>query len=155
MRDRTPVIPPVIPPLPLSIGRPLWSVMIPAYNCIQFLPEALETVLAQALADNVMQIEVVDDASIDGDVEALVRKIGKGRISYFRQEKNVGSLRNFETCINRAQGSYIHLLHGDDFLSPGFYEEVGLLFQKFPEAGMACTGFTQVNDKGEFICNST
>jgi hypothetical protein len=48
--------------------------------------------------------------------EELVKKVGKGRVSYFRQKQNVGSLRNFETCINRSRGKYIHLLHGDDEL---------------------------------------
>jgi len=76
--------------------------MIPAYNCTGFLTEALEAVLAQALPPEQMQIEVVDDCSTDADVEALVQAIGKGRIGYFRQPENKGSLRNFETCINRA-----------------------------------------------------
>jgi hypothetical protein len=53
--------------------------------------------------------------AMDNNIEELVKKVGKGRVSYFRQKKqNVGSLRNFETCINRSRGKYIHLLHGDD-----------------------------------------
>jgi glycosyltransferase involved in cell wall biosynthesis len=61
-----------------------------------------------------MQIEVVDDGSTDADKEALVKQTGKGRVEYYRQPENVGSLRNFETRLNRATGHYIHILHGDD-----------------------------------------
>ena len=56
----------------------------------------------------ISQIEVVDDASTDADVAAVVERVGKGRVKYFRQSNNVGSLLNFKTCIDRAEGiSYI------------------------------------------------
>lgn len=96
-----------------------------------------------------MQIEVVDDHSTDTDVEALVAEIGKGRIGFFRQESNVGSLRNFETCLNRSVGEWVHILHGDDLVNPGFYSEIEHLFQEFPEAGAAFTGYFHINDRDE------
>jgi len=93
-----------------------------------------------------MQIEVVDDASTDADVESIVHTIGKGRIHYFRQPKNVGSLRNFETCINRACGRIVHLLHGDDRIRPGFYQEIGELMVQYPEAGAAYCRFGYMDE---------
>ncbi|WP_242581901.1 glycosyltransferase family 2 protein [Hymenobacter telluris] len=123
--------------------------MIPVYNCSQFLPEALESVLVQALTAADMQIEVVDDASTDTDVEALVQRVGKGRIHYFRQAHNVGSLRNFETCINRSRGRLVHLLHGDDRIRPGFYEELGHLLNQYPEAGAGFCRFGYMNESGQ------
>ncbi|RYY46834.1 MAG: glycosyltransferase [Chitinophagaceae bacterium] len=154
MLKRTPGTPPPILPTK-AVDRPLWSIMIPVYNCGRFLPQALNSVLIQFQHNEQVQIEVVDDASTDLDVQSLVSEIGGGRIGYYRQPHNVGSLRNFETCINRSTGKYIHLLHGDDYLSPGFYAEVERLFEQFPEAGSLCTGFTQVTECGKFICNST
>jgi glycosyltransferase involved in cell wall biosynthesis len=121
MDERIPSSPPDIPPLFPDSSRPLWSVMIPVFNCAQFLKETLESVLSQDLGETLMQIEVVDDASTDTDVAALVNKIGKGRVRYFCQTFNAGSLRNFETCINRSKGKLVHLLHGDDRVKDGFY----------------------------------
>src|SRR6478609_217580 len=95
MNNRIPLSPP--PVTRINGGnRPLWSVMIPTYNCTNYLKQTLESVLAQDPGQDKMQIEVVDDCSIDGDTRALVEEIGKGRIGFFRQEKNIGSLRNFE-----------------------------------------------------------
>ena len=125
---RIPSTPPKINPLTDVRNRILWSVMIPVYNCINYLKYTLLSVLEQDLGPLIMQIEVIDDCSTDGDVEDLVYKIGKGRIKYFRQNVNLGSLRNFETCINRAKGKYIHLLHGDDMVKLGFYQEINYLF---------------------------
>lgn len=147
MNERIPQHPPEIKPVADHIKRPLWSVMIPTYNCSQYLVENIRSVLEQDPGEEYMQIEVVDDDSTDADVESLVRKHGKGRVGYFRQPGNVGSLRNFETCLNRSTGQYIHLLHGDDKVLPGFYKEIEHIFNSFPAAGAAFTGFTFVDEQ--------
>lgn len=123
--------------------------MIPAYNCLPFLEVAIRSVLSQALPAEQMQIEVVDDASTDGDVADLVRRLGEGRVSYYRQPQNVGSLRNFETCINRARGHYVHLLHGDDAVNPGFYAQIQDLFEHHPEAGAAFCRYAYIDEDGK------
>ncbi|MBJ6111064.1 glycosyltransferase [Hymenobacter sp. BT523] len=122
--------------------------MIPAYNCAAFLPDALNSVLAQAPGPEHMQIEVVDDASTDADVEALVAAIGQGRVGYYRQPRNVGSIRNFETSINRARGHVVHLLHGDDRVRPGFYAKLDDLLRRFPEAGAAVSHYAYIDEAG-------
>ncbi|MDO6391759.1 glycosyltransferase [Pontibacter sp. BT731] len=124
--------------------------MIPVYNCSQFLTETLKSVLNQVTAQD-MQIEVVDDASTDANVEALVKQIGGGRIAYFRQPENVGSLRNFETCINRSRGELIHILHGDDLVRLGFYEKLAYLFSKYPEAGAAFCRYNCIDENGKSL----
>jgi glycosyltransferase involved in cell wall biosynthesis len=146
--DRTPQLPPEISPLAADCERPLWSVMIPTYNCSAYLKETLESVLKQAPEELEMQIEVVDDCSTDADVESLVKEIGKGRIGFFSQKQNVGSLRNFETCINRSTGKLVHLLHGDDKVKPGFYSKIEDLFKKYPSAGAAFSGFSIMDENG-------
>ncbi|RAU82364.1 glycosyltransferase family 2 protein [Pontibacter arcticus] len=148
---RIPASPPAILPLPSDRERPLWSVMIPVYNCSIFLPQTLNCLLRQQISEDMMQIEVVDDASTDTDVEALVNEIGKGRIKYYRQPQNVGSLRNFETCINRAQGQLVHLLHGDDKVREGFYAKITSLFEQYPEAGAAFCRYSCVDENGARI----
>jgi glycosyltransferase involved in cell wall biosynthesis len=146
MSERIPQTPPVIHPVPLQDDRPFWSVMIPAYNCINFLERTIRSVLVQDPGLEKMQIEVVDDCSTDGNVDELVKKIGNGRISYYRQQKNVGSLRNFETCLNRSKGHWVHLLHGDDMIKPGFYAEMESLINMHLNIGSAITSFCSIDE---------
>jgi glycosyltransferase involved in cell wall biosynthesis len=146
---RVPQRPPVIAPVKDGVQRTLWSVMIPVYNCSQYLKETLEAVLEQDPGPEKMQIEVVDDCSTDADVAQLVMQIGKGRIDYYCQPHNVGSLRNFETCLNRSRGKYIHLMHGDDKVKLGFYSEMERVFEMFPEAGAAFCAHEHIDTKGE------
>lgn len=151
MLERTPKSPPQISKLSLGIDQPKWSVMIPSYNCIHYLRKTITSVLVQAPDEKQMQIEVIDDFSIDGDVEALTYELGKGRVSFYKQPRNVGSLRNFETCINRAKGEYIHILHGDDLVKPGFYNEIEKLFNKYPEIGAAFTGCSDIDEDNKWL----
>ena len=126
-----------IPPVAGDEPRPLWSVMIPTYHCARYLRTTLEHVLAQDLGPALMQIEVVDDYSTADDPEAVVAEVGQGRIGFFRQPHNVGHIANFTTCLQRSAGQLVHLLHGDDYVLPGFYNRLQSAFAQHPEAGAA------------------
>lgn len=152
--ERVPSRPPRIAPLPPGTPRVLWSVMIPAYNCTAQLKKTIISVLEQDMGAELMQIEVVDDHSTDADVAAMVQKVGKGRVAYYRQPANVGSLRNFETCLNRARGHYIHLLHGDDKVKAGYYEKMTELFIRFPGAGAAYSAWDYIDDNDILLRHS-
>jgi glycosyltransferase involved in cell wall biosynthesis len=131
--------------VPEGISRPLWSVMIPTYNCANYLRETLVSVLAQDPGAEQMQIEVVDDCSTQDDPEAIVKEIGKGRVSFYRQPQNVGHIKNFNTCLQRSRGKLIHLLHGDDWIKEGFYQKLERGFQENADIGAAFCSTTCVN----------
>jgi glycosyltransferase involved in cell wall biosynthesis len=126
-----------IPPLRAEITRPFWSVMIPTYHCARFLRQTLESVLAQDPGPESMQIEVVDDGSTLDDPAAVVAEVGRGRVAFYRQPQNVGHTKNFETCLKRARGKVVHLLHGDDYVLDGFYRKLQQAFERQPEIGAA------------------
>lgn len=148
--NRIPGAPPLILPKTDDTPGPLWSVMIPAYNCSRFLPEAIRSVIANLDSIESMQVIVVDDASTDANVAQVVLEAGGGKVDYHRQPENVGSLRNFETCINLAEGKFIHILHGDDLVKPGYYKKMEELFRKFPEAGAAFCRYEYIDEAGKF-----
>jgi glycosyltransferase involved in cell wall biosynthesis len=126
-----------VPALPKDEARrPRWSVMIPTYRSARYLGQAIESVLAQDPGPDGMQIEVVDDGS-DDDPEAVVRAVGGGRVGFFRQERNVGHIVNFHTCLVRSRGELVHLLHGDDFVRPGFYAALQSPFDVLTDLGAA------------------
>jgi hypothetical protein len=131
-----------IAPVAAATPRPLWSVMIPTYNCAHYLRETLASVLAQAPGPDQMQIEVVDDGSTRDDPEAVVREVGGDRVGFCRQPQNVGYIRNFATCLQRSRGQLVHLLHGDDYVREGFYRRLETAFTQNPEVGAAfCRSF--------------
>lgn len=142
-------IPPV-PSTPDAAPRPLWSVMIPTYHCAEYLRETLAGVLAQDPGPERMQIEVVDDHSTRDDPERVIAEVGGGRVELFRQPANVGHTRNFDTCLLRARGRLVHLLHGDDGVRDGFYRAMERAFAERPEVGAAFCRQIIVDEHGDW-----
>ena len=134
-----------------EVERPLWSVMIPTYNCANYLRETLASVLAQDFGSDTMQIMVVDDHSLKDDPEAVVKEIGNGRVEFYRQDTNVGHIKNFQTCLEKARGRLIHQLHGDDLVCDGFYKKLTIAFEKHPEIGAAFCRHVIMNEHGNTI----
>jgi hypothetical protein len=142
-----------IPPVDPRQERPLWSVMIPTYNCAGHLRETLESVLEQDPGPEMMQIEVVDDCSTADDPQAVVHEVGRGRVGFYRQPRNLGHVGNFNTCLVRARGEIVHILHGDDLVRKGFYDHLQGAFEGDKPVGAACCSSTFIDGDGSYLGN--
>lgn len=127
---------PSIGPVAGAVIRPFWSVMIPTYNSGDYLRRTLQSVLDQDQGSDRMQIEVVDGGSTKDDPEQVVRELGPGRVGFHRLPENRGPATTFNACIDRARGHWVHLLHGDDLVLPGFYDAYGAMIRAFPQVVM-------------------
>ena len=142
---------PEIAPIPAGTHRPFWSVMIPTYNCAGYLVHTLRSVLEQAPSADEMEIEVVDDGSQRDDPAEVVRQVGGGRVRFFRQPENVGAQANFTSCVRRAHGQWIHVLHGDDMVRPGFYAALRRGAEQEPDAQAAFCGVITIDGANDWI----
>ncbi|MBW4652796.1 MAG: glycosyltransferase [Kaiparowitsia implicata GSE-PSE-MK54-09C] len=147
--QRSPYQFPAIAPLTTpDATRPFWSVMIPVHNPTPaLLNETLSTVLNQpAVAE--MQIELVDDASDGVDVAALVQAMGSDRLSYHRLPQHQGAIATLNTCLQRAQGQWVHLLHPGDLVLPQFYTQLRAGIEASPQAvGAAFCRYAHIDDQ--------
>jgi glycosyltransferase involved in cell wall biosynthesis len=145
------VLPPATQILPVDskFSRPQLSVMIPTYNCAELLKVALNSVLTQLDHTDEVQIEVIDDNSTKDDPEIVVREYGRGRVTFYGHAENKGATRNFNSCLQRARGRWIHVLHGDDFVLPGFYQAVTQAIEANPGVGIIATRNFVVDERGE------
>lgn len=139
---------PKVEPIASGIARPLWSVMIPAYNCAKYLRPCLESVLAQDPGIERMEIEVVDDCSTEDDPEEVVSEVGKGRVKFHRKNRNAGVTANFNTCVQRSSGELVHILHGDDYVLPEFYRAIEDLAERHPAVAFFHTRALVVDGAG-------
>jgi glycosyltransferase involved in cell wall biosynthesis len=119
--------------------------MIPTYNSADLLGATLESVLRQDPGEDVMQIEVVDDASERDDPSDVVRRLGGGRVGYYRQPHNVGASANFTTCVRRSVGQWVHILHSDDLVQPGFYDRYRSRIESCPDVVMVGAPTTDID----------
>jgi Tfp pilus assembly protein PilF/glycosyltransferase involved in cell wall biosynthesis len=138
--------------------RPFWSVMLSVYRRTCYLEQALRSVLAQAPGREEMQIEVVSDGPDDAlqtEIEAMVRSIAGDRAELYRHPLRAGHPEIFNICIRRARGFWIHLLHDDDWVAPGFYEALHSGIRQAPGSGAAFCRHTYVDEEGRSLRRSS
>ncbi len=97
-----------------SDKRPLVSVVIPVYNCEEYIGECIDSVAEQTY-DNI-EIIVVNDGSKDESENIIEDKKKRYRnILYYKQRnKGVSAARNLG--IKKARGEYITFVDGDDLV---------------------------------------
>ncbi len=96
---------------------PYFSIILPAYNIAEFLPEALESLLCQTDPD--FELLLVDDGSTDGTgaiCDEYARK--DARVCTIHQ-KNAGAHTARNAAIDLASGEYLFFMDGDDRAEPG------------------------------------
>jgi GT2 family glycosyltransferase len=124
--------------------------MIPTYNPHpEYLARALGGVLAQDPGPASMEICVIDDASGGLDPRERLRGVGSERVTWFRQDQHVGMARNWNTCIERARGQWVHILHQDDLVRPGFYDRLREGIDAHPLVGAAFCRDVVVDEQGQ------
>lgn len=142
---------PQIPPIETTDPRPFWSVMIPTYNApAHYLEAALRSVLQQDPGPGQMQIEVVDDCSPNGAPLELVRRLAGDRVTVHCEPKNNGLAGIWNRCIERARGKWVHILHQDDLVFPGFYSALRSGVESEPGIGAAITRHAVINPAGNW-----
>jgi glycosyltransferase involved in cell wall biosynthesis len=94
---------------------PVLSVLVPNYNYEHYLPEALNSVLAQTFTD--FELIISDDASTDNSA-AIIGEYARrdARVRFTRQPVNLGLTENFNWCLSQARGQYVKFLLADDKL---------------------------------------
>ncbi len=94
----------------------LVSVIIPCYNQAQYLPDALNSVLAQTYSH--WECVIVNDGSSDDtEVAAQVWVLKDTRFKYLKKENGgLGSARN--AGLKFISGEYIQFLDADDVIHP-------------------------------------
>jgi glycosyltransferase involved in cell wall biosynthesis len=124
---------------------PRISVVIPTYNRANYLPQAIDSVLAQTCGP--VEIVVVDDGSTD-DTRKVVRAYGN-RVRYvYTQNGGVAHARNVGTCQSR--GEYVTYLDSDDVLYPYMLELESRVLDRHPDVGVVYAEMSAFDDEGFF-----
>ncbi len=114
---------------------PLVSILVPVYNRAQMLKSALTAACAQTWP--AIEVVVVDNASTDATFDVARDWAARDpRVRVFRNEANLGPVRNWARCLALARGTYGKLLWSDDDLAPDFVAAAMELL-----AGRADVGF--------------
>lgn len=108
------------------------SVLVAVYNSEAFLPECLDSLLAQTLHD--IEVICVDDASTDGSLDVLNRYAEKdSRIKVIHLSQNGGQAHARNVALKEAHGEYVCFLDSDDWFAPDSLKLCSDVFEKYPD----------------------
>ncbi|MBI2786922.1 MAG: glycosyltransferase [Legionella longbeachae] len=93
-------------------SQPLVSIVIPAYNAIPYLQEAIESILAQDYPN--IELIVLNDGSTDNTAEFLKKYEGT---FYFDSHPNMGQAATLNRGWQLSRGEIIGYLSADDCLT--------------------------------------
>lgn len=125
----------------------LFSIIIPLYNKSKWINDTINCVLNQT--EKNFEIIVVDDGSTDGS-EQIVKRIKDDRVHlYIQKNQGVSAARN--KGIELAKGKYISFLDADDTWTNDYLLITKRLFDKYPNAKIACPMYKVRYNKKDVI----
>ena len=120
------------------VQTPRVTIGIPTYNRVDLLREAIDSVLAQTMAD--LEVIVFDDGSTDGTAD-LVAGYDDPRLTYRRNVANRGHPANVTQILSAGTAPYVAMLFDDDVMFPDHLATVCGLLDANDSAAVAHTAY--------------
>ena len=132
---------------------PKVSILIPSYNHAQFLPAAIESVLAQTYRN--LELIIVDDGSSDNSLEVASSYAAKHpsivRLFTHADRANLGISATVNEGFKQSTGEYFSGLPSDDMLMPDKVEQQVRYLQNHPDVGWVYAKVQLVDDEGNSL----
>lgn len=106
------------------------TVIIPVYNVEQYLEACLDSLLAQTIPQEEMEVLMINDGSPDGSLEICERYAAAHPNFKVISQENQGVSAARNNGIRNAKGKYLLYLDGDDTLSPETVKNVTDFFDE-------------------------
>ncbi|HSD06041.1 glycosyltransferase family 2 protein [Flavobacterium sp.] len=127
------------------------SILIPTYNRLDALIDALDSVYEQTILPN--EIIIGDDSTNDLTEKYIenLQQTSKIPIYYFHNKPSLKQMRNVDSLFKKAKSDYIMLLHDDDMLLPKCIELLKKPLDEIPEVIASFGNQILTTDGGEVI----
>ena len=124
------------------------SVLMPTYNHVKTISEAIESFLMQK-CDFEIELLIGNDASTDDTLkiaQSYSEKFSK-KIRILHHDENIGLLKNYKSLIDIALGEYFAILESDDYwTSPYKLQNQVDFLDKNPNVGISFTRWDRLKD---------
>ena len=99
----------------MESNLPLITVLMPVYNGVTYLNEAIESILNQTFQN--FEFIIIDDGSTDDSVK-IIKSYDDNRIRLVENRNNLGQSETLNKGLRLAKGKYIARMDQDDISMP-------------------------------------
>lgn len=133
------------------IVTPKVSVCVPVYNGSAYIAECIKSIFAQTYKD--FRLIVCDNCSTDNTGE-IVHSFHDPRLTYVRNNENLGLVGNSNRCLELAEGEYVCILHHDDAMLPDNLERKVRLLDDNLNIGFVHSNIMLIDPQGGVIASN-
>jgi glycosyltransferase involved in cell wall biosynthesis len=127
--------------------EPLISVVLPVYNRIEYLGQAIDSVLTQTYKN--WELIIADDASDENTKEFLAQYNEISNIRIYSNPKNLGLFTNLNQAIRQSKGECLLLLCSDDLLLPECLQNSLSFLRNNSQVEIVLSAFKVIDLNGE------
>ncbi len=131
------------------MNQPKVSVVMPFYNCEQYLDESISSILHQTFSN--FEFIIINDASTDESDTIVKKYLHDKRIIYVNNETNIWIVKNLNHGISLAQGQYIARMDGDDISTLDRLEKQVTFLDDHPEIDIVWWSAILINEQWNHI----
>jgi len=130
--------------------KPRVSIGLPVYNGEKYLDEAIESLLKQTFDD--FELIISDNASTDRTKQICEKYARKDhRVSYFRNENNIGAADNFNKIFKLSSGEYFKWAAHDDICDPDLLRKCVKALDENPDIVLCYSKVMVIDENGKFL----
>lgn len=122
------------------------DIMLPYYGDVALMQAAVRSVLAQT--DPNWRLTVVDDGK-EPSVPGWFAELDDPRVSYQRNERNLGVTGNYRKCLGLVREEHFVLMGTDDIMLPAYVATIRAALAKHPGIGMIQPGVEVIDSAGK------
>lgn len=124
----------------------LVSILMPAYNCEQYVKQAIDSILNQTYSN--FELLVADDCSKD-NTKAIIDSYSDKRIKRFHNENNLGYLKASNKLFLQCKGEFITFQDADDYSDVSRVEKLVGYLNKNKDVSVVGSNVIKVDEKGD------
>ena len=129
-----------------SSVKPVISVLMPVYNCSNYIHNSTISILNQTFSD--FELIIIDDCSTDNTVDIL-KNFNDKRILLIEKQKNTGITNSLNYGLDIAKGKYIARMDGDDISNIDRLEKQYRFMEGNPDVVLCGGGYEAINSNYE------
>ena len=131
------------------MSTPTVSVLLPAFNAQKYLRAAMDSILAQTLAD--LELLALDDGSTDATPSILRDYAARDRRVRVLSRANKGMASSLNELLQIAQGRFVARMDADDIALPERFERQVRFLEATPSVVCVGGAFELIDEAGRYL----